>query len=533
MLDNSRKQILIVCAALIFVTLAAFWQVNHFDFVNIDDNIYVTENNFVRSGITPDGLFWSFITTYGEFWHPLTWLSLMLDGQIYGLHAAGFHLTNLILHLMSALLLFWFFNRATGAVWRSAFVAALFALHPLHVESVTWIAERKDVLSAFFWMLTLCLYVFYIEKPVAKRYLPVLLCFTCGLMSKSMVVTLPVVMLLLDYWPLKRFASKCTESNFTGGGSGKTFLWLLWEKIPFFILSAIFSIGTFLAQQNPTAVKFTLKSRIANTPVAFMTYLDKTFWPRDLAVFYPFSDQLPAWQVLGASLVILFVSVAVVAAAKRLPYLFVGWLWYAVTLLPVIGIIQVGKQAMADRFTYLPLTGIGIMLGWGVPLLFRHEKTRKTVLFPAGILFIVIISLITWKQCGYWKNSTDLFHHALQVTRNNYLAHNDLGLTLFAEGKIKEAIEHYDEAIRIMPDHMIVYMNRGDAYAKLGRYQSAIENFSEAIRLKPDYAGFYSKRGAVYLNQGNYKLGCGDAQKACELGGCIILQTARSRGDCR
>ncbi len=530
---SSKKQIMIVYIVLIFATLAVFWQVNKFDFVNIDDNIYVTENNFVRSGITPDGFRWSFITTYGEFWHPLTWLSLMFDGQLYGLNAAGFHLTNLILHIISTLLLFWFLNRVTGAVWKSAFVAAIFALHPLHVESVAWIAERKDVLSAFFWMLTLCLYIFYMEKPVVKRYLLVFLCFVCGLMSKSMVVTLPVVMLLLDYWPLKRFQSNNTENNLAGFETGKNFLWLLWEKTPLFILSAFFSIGTFLAQQNPTTKYFTLSFRIANALVSFVTYLERIFWPHELAVFYPFLDQLPIWQVLGAAILILVISVAVIIAAKHLPYLFVGWLWYAITLLPVIGIIQVGKQAMADRYTYLPLIGIGIGLAWGTPLLFRRENMRKKILFPLGAVFILIMSFITWKQCSYWKNSIDLFNHALQVTKNNYLAHNDLGLALFEEGKVEEAIDHYSMAILIMPDHMIIYNNRGDAYAQLGLYQRAIEDFSEAIRLKHDCADFYRKRGAVYLNQGNFKLGCHDAQKACELGNCTILEAAQARRDCR
>ncbi|MGD0279842.1 MAG: tetratricopeptide repeat protein [Smithella sp.] len=527
------KQILIIYIILILVTLAVFWQVNQYAFVNIDDNIYVTENSRTRSGITLDGFRWVFCTTYGEFWHPLTWLSLMLDDQIYGLNAGGYHLTNLVLHIMSVLLLFWFLNRCTGMIGRSAFVAAFFALHPLHVESVAWIAERKDVLSAFFWMLTICLYVYYTEKPVIKRYLPVFLCFACALMSKSIVVTLPVIMLLLDYWPLGRFQLRNAGSGPTAASQGKSLLWLLWEKTPFFVLSAVFSIITFLAQQNPATKYFALSSRIAAAPVSFVTYLGKTLWPADLAVFYPFPDQIPIWQSLGAAFLILVISVAVIIAVKRLPYLFVGWLWYAITLLPVMGFIQVGKQAMADRYAYLPLIGIGIGLAWGVPLLFRRENMRKKILFPLGMFLIFTMSFITWKQCGYWKDSINLFNHALQVTKNNYLAHNNLGLALFAEGKTQEAITHYNKAIRIMPDNMIIYNNRGDAYAKLDWYQHAVEDFSEAIRLKPDYADFYIKRGAVYLNQGNNKLGCCDAQKACELGNCAILDAAKGKGDCR
>ena len=370
---NSRKQKLIVYIALTVVTLAVFWQVNHYGFINLDDPVYVMENSHIQSGITLDGFRWAFSSTYAEFWHPLTWLSLMFDYQLYGLNAGGYHLTNLILHILSALLLFWLFNRMTGTIWRSAFVAAFFALHPLHVESVAWIAERKDVLSAFFWMLTLCLYVYYTEKPVIKRYLPVVFFFACGLMSKSMVVTLPVIMILLDYWPLGRFESQKLEGNPTIVVTGKVLLKSLWEKIPFFILSAVFSIITLYAQLNPSVkhYQFPLGSRLANAPVSFMTYLEKTFVPNHMAVFYPFSFQLPPWQVWGSVFLILFISVVVIMSMRRLPYLFTGWFWYAITLLPVIGIIPVGGFSMADRYTYLPLIGITVMLAWGIPSLIK------------------------------------------------------------------------------------------------------------------------------------------------------------------
>ena len=272
---------------------------NQYDFINFDDHVYVTENSHIQSGITLDGFRWAFSYTYADLWHPLTWLSLMFDYQLHGLNAGGYHLTNLILHILSALLLFWLFNRMTGAIWRSAFVAALFALHPLHVESVAWIAERKDVLSVFFWMLTLCLYVYYTEKPVIKRYLPVVFFFVCGLMSKPMVVTLPVIMILLDYWPLERFESKMTGNNltevlpekFSYGNYGKKYLFLF---CPQFL-----SIITLYTPTSRLVKVFPLSSRLANAPVSFMTYLEKTFVPNDMAVFYPFSYQLPVWQVLG------------------------------------------------------------------------------------------------------------------------------------------------------------------------------------------------------------------------------------------
>ena len=551
------RQKLIVYLVLTVVTLAVFWQVNQYDFINFDDNLYVTDNSHIQPGITLNGFLWAFSTKYFGLWNPLIWLSLMFDYQLHGLNAGGYHLTNLILHVMSVLLLFWLFNRMTGAIWRSAFVAALFALHPLHVESVAWIVERKDVLSAFFWMLTLCLYVYYTEKPAIRRYLLVLFSFVCALMSKPMVVTLPVIMILLDHWPLKRFESK----------KGNQVLWQLKEKIPFFVLSAVFSIITLYAQYKPSVKDFPLDSRLANAPVSFITYLEKTFWPHDMSVFYLFHAQIPLWKVLGSTLLIIIISAAVIVMVKRLPYLFAGWLWYMITIVPVIGIIQVGDFAMADRYYYLPSIGIAVMLVWGVPLLFPREDMRQKILFPVAIAFLTIMSVLTWQQCGYWKNSIILFNHALQVTKNNYVANNSLASALFSERKIEEsidyynealsinpyyasaycnrgiayaalgqhqrAIEDYNEAIRLRPDLALVYYNRGNAFSNIGRHQLAIEDFNEAIRLKPDDANSYNNRGGVYLKQGNNKFGCYDAQEACKLGNCKALEWAKIKGLCR
>ena len=592
---NFRNQIkiLIVYIILTVVTLAVFWQVNKYGFVNFDDQVYVTENSHIQSGITSSGLRWAFSTNHAEFWHPLTWLSLMLDYRLIGLNAGGYHITNLILHILSALLLFWLFNRMTGMIWRSAFVAAVFALHPLHVESVAWIAERKDVLSAFFWMLTLCLYVYYTERPAIKRYLLVLFSFVCALMSKPMVVTLPVIMILLDYWPLGRFESRKNKSNLI--------LWQLKEKTPFFILSAVFSIITIYAQYNPSTDIYPLISRLANALVSFVTYLEKTFWPHDMAVFYPFPAQIPLWQTMVAAFLIIAISAAVILMARRLPYLFVGWLWYVITLLPVIGIIQVGDFSMADRYHYLPSIGIAVMLAWGVPSLMKSEETRKNILFPAAITFLTLLSVLTWQQCGQWKNSITLFSHALQSTKNNAFAHNNVAPSLAEEGKIEEAIDHYNEAIRLDPDYPDAYSNRGNAYAtlgqhqqaiedynkairlkpdfaiayynrgiieiklglyqkaiddfneairlkpdytdaynnrggayfKLGQYQRAVDDFSKAIHLKPDYADAYNNRGGAYFNQGNKEPGCYDAQKACKLGNCTALEWAKRKKYCR
>jgi tetratricopeptide (TPR) repeat protein len=511
---SPREQVLIVYIVLTVVTFAVFWQVNQFDFVNFDDNIYVTENSHVQSGITSDGFHWAFSTRYFKLWHPLVWLSFMLDYQLIGLNAGGYHITNLLLHIMSTLLLFWLFYRMTGAIWKSAFVAAFFALHPLHVESVAWIAERKDVLSAFFWMLTLCLYVYYTEKPVIKRYLLVLLGFVCALMSKPMVVTLPVIMILLDYWPLKRFQLKETGNNLKEVTPGKGPLWLFWEKIPFFILSAVIVIITLYGPSEPHRKYFSLGSRLANAPVSFVTYLEKTFWPHDLAAFYPFSFQLPSWQVLGAVLLIIVISAAVIVSVKRLPYLFVGWLWYAITLLPVIGIIQIWLYAIADRYHYLPSIGIAVMLAWGIPHLFPREDIRTKILFPMGVVFIAILSFITWHQCGYWKNAITLFSHALQVTRDNYVAQSNLASALLGKGKIKEAIDHFNKAISITANYAGDYQGRGGAYDKLNQHKRAIEDYSKAIRLQPELFLAYYSRGISYNELGHYQLAIEDFNKA-------------------
>jgi len=599
----SQNKILFIYIALAIAVLAVYWQTNHFVFVNFDDDIYVFGNGFIQSGITMDGIRWAFSTTYAEFWHPLTWLSLMFDYQLHGLNPGGYHFTNLLLHLLSTFMLFWLFRRMTGAIWSSAFVAAFFALHPLHVESVAWVSERKDVLSAFFWMLTLCLYVFYTEKPVLNRYLLILLSFVCGLMSKPMIVTLPVVLLLLDYWPLDRLQRRrnvpvSTAENIQVSTKPKQKnkkskkeevkkntstavkqslpesrlwgivpLWQLREKIPFFILSAIFSIITIYAQYKPDVKHHSLISRSASAAVSFIAYLEKTFWPQNLSFFYPFSTQIPLWQVTGAVLLILAVTTALIIMLKRLPCLAVGWFWYAVTLLPVCGIMQNVEFSMADRYTYLPSIGIAVMLAWGLPFLLPSAAARKNILFPAAITVVVVLAILSWKQCGYWNGSSGLFSHALRVTKDNDTAHNNLAAFLWEEGKFEEALQHYNEAIRIKSGDAYCYYNRGLAYFKLDRQQQAIEDYSKAIQLKPDFAeAFNSKglsynklgqpqkaienfskaidlkqdyvkayinRGITYLNQRDTKLGCPDIQKACELGDCSLFDEARRRQDCR
>jgi len=562
---SSKERILIVYIVLAAITLAVYWQVNQYDFVNLDDNLYVTENRHIQSGITLDGFCWAYSTKHAGFWLPLVWLSFMFDYQLYGLNAGGYHLTNLILHILSVLLLFWLFNRMTGAVWRSAFIASLFALHPLHLESVVWITERKDVLSAFFWMLTLCLYVYYTEKPIIKRYLLVLFPFICALMSKPIVVTLPFVLFLLDYWPLGRWIKDVPTSR------NNSTVMLIGEKIPFIVLTVISSIVTIGTQNTAGAIvsmeRFPFSVRIANVMISYVAYLRKIFWPVDLAVFYPYELSLPLGEILISGLILILITATVLYYIKKMPFLFVGWFWYLGTLIPVIGLVQVGTQAMADRHTYIPSIGIAIMLAWGIPSLIKSEEIRKKLLFTAAIAALAIFSVLTWQQCGYWKNSITLFNHALQVTKDNYLVHNNLGLTLFIEGKTEEAIYHYNEAIRIkknyddayfnrgianfklsqyrlaiedynhairlQPNFENAYNNRGAAYGMLGQNSRAIEDFNKAIQLKQDFADAYKNRGITYFNQGNKMMGCLDVQKACALGTCKLLEDAKRSGVCR
>lgn len=504
---NQKK--LIIYIILVMITLAVYGQVHQFDFVDLDDFVYVSENLNIQSGITPSSIRWAFGTTYADFWHPLTWLSLMLDYEIYGLKAGGYHITNVIFHILSTLLLFWFLCRMTGDVWKSAFVAALFTLHPLHVESVAWVSERKDVLSTFFWMLTLSLYVYYTEIPNIKRYLLVFASFVLALLSKPMVITLPLIMILLDYWPLKRFQNHKGFSNLL--------LWQAKEKLPLLVLSAVFSGITFYVQSDPSGVYFPVLARLANAPVAFVTYLIKTFLPYNLAVFYPFPSQFALGQVIGAYLLIIVITIIVIVMGKRSPHLLVGWLWYTITVLPVIGIVQVGNHALADRYTYLPLIGIGIMLAWGIPLLFYDRNMRKKILFPATAIFLAFLTFLTWKQCGYWKDSKTLFDHALKTTTDNYIAHGTLGIALMKEGKTEDAMNHLNKAIEIRPDYYKPYDSRGIAYDQLENHEQAIADFSEAIRLNPEYVPSYNNRAASYDKSGQYQKALEDYNRALHI----------------
>ena len=562
-------------------SFAAFGRIAGNGFINYDEELYITKNNHVQSGINPESIKWAFTAVVCSNWHPLTLLSHALDWKLFKNNAGGHHLVSLFLHIGAVLLLFFFLYRTTKNIWPSAFAAALFALHPLRVESVAWAAERKDVLSMFFGLASIYAYAIYAESHRLSRYFLCLIFFVLSLMSKPMLVTLPFVLLLLDYWPLKRWPNVLTPVN-TAILANKeaeeknnkqriaeytkeekisaplmsqtlTISSLLWEKAPFILLSIVSSIVTIWAQNKSLSVasmeRLPFPVRISNAVISYASYLGKTLWPVDLAVFYPYDFSLTLWQVLISGFIITAITIAVFYYIKKLPFLFVGWLWYLGTLIPVIGFVQVGKQAMADRYTYLPSIGIAVMIAWGVPLLLR---VRKKILWPAGIAVLATLAVLTWQQCGYWENSIKLWNHTLQVTKDNYLAHNNLGRALFDKGKFEESIDHYNKAIRISPDNVDAYGNRGNAYAKtgqyqqaiedynkaillnpynaeayytrgsaygklLGQYQRAIEDFNQAIRLNPDYIKAYNNRGLSYYNLGQYMPAIKDFSKAISL----------------
>lgn len=490
---------LIVCLCLAITTLAVFSEVRNHQFVNYDDNRYVTENRVVQAGLTREGAVWAFTTTHASNWHPLTWLSHMLDCELFGANPRAHHLSNLILHLANSLLLFLIFKRMTGMLWQSAFVAALFAIHPLHVESVAWVSERKDVLSAFFLMLTLWAYLYYVVSPGFGRYLLVLLLFAIGLMAKPMLVTLPFVLLLMDYWPLGRFqlASRRDDSNPNISkstnlkGQPRPPLGLVSEKLPLLAVSALSSLATFLVQQSEAAVQslavFPLEVRVANALMSYMTYVGKTIWPRHLAVFYPHPGHVAFWKIAGAVLFLVGVSTLVIRKARRHPYLATGWLWYLGTLVPVIGLVQVGAQSMADRYTYVPSIGLFVMIAWGAPHLMPRRAWRHVVIALSTGSVLLALMVTAWLQVRHWHDSRALFEHAIKVTHENALAHHNLGMALYRQGRVGEAIAQYRKAMAINSNYALAHNSLGAALVTQGGFKEAITHFSRALQINPHY----------------------------------------------
>jgi tetratricopeptide (TPR) repeat protein len=551
--------ILWISLALIAVTAGVFAPLAHFDFVKWDDAEYVTGNPDVLAGLSWRGVVWAFTTNHGPYWHPLTWLSHMLDVQLFGLNAGGHHVTNIVLHIATTLLLFGLLRRATGEVAKSAFVAALFAVHPLHVEPVAWVAERKEVLSALFWMLTLGAYGWYARRPTVARYLAVLAPFACGLMAKPMIVTLPFALLLLDWWPLQRI---------------EPWRRLVAEKIPLIVLAAAAGIVTITVQQSlgalPGVEAIPPALRVANALTSYITYVGRVLWPAGLAAFYPYRSTWPAWWVLcGVVLLLVLMTLLAIRLARRQRYVIVGWLWYLGTLVPVIGLVQSGEQAMADRFVYIPLVGLLVIVAWGVPEVVRQWSPRRAAFAVAAAAAVGACAITARLQVNHWADNLALWEHDVAVTGPNavgeinlamaledagrgseavahYLAalrvnprlvdaHNNLGLLLASQGRMAEAIAHYSEALRANPNDANAHLNLGKALAEQGTLDEARAHFSEAVRLNPGSAQAHNNLANVLASDGRtadaishytealrLRPGLADAQNG--LGGALVAE---------
>ena len=500
-MGETPNKYLALCIYLVLTlaTLAVFQQVREYDFVNYDDQVYVTGNQHIRAGLTRESVVWAFTTPHSGHWHPLTSLSHMLDCHLFGLRAGAHHLTSVLFHIANTLLLFGVLKQMTGALWRSAFVGALFALHPFHVESVAWISERKDVLSTLFWMLTMAGYLRYVKHPNTSRYLLTLLVFALGLMAKPMLVTLPFVLLLLDYWPLQRFqldqavknVNRRTRKSVDTDSQWRVGFRLIREKIPFFALSAISSVITFLVMQSRGIVlgtqRASLDVRVANALISYVKYIGKTIWPSRLAVFYPHPfGTVSIWHGVVSALLVLCISIFVIRLARSHKYLPVGWLWYLGTFVPVIGFVQVGEQAMADRYSYVPLTGLFIIAGWGFSDLVSRCRFSKIILAASALIVILALSICSGLQARHWRNSITLCEHAINVTDDNFLAYNGLGAELCRQNKLDEGIAYLEKALRIMPSQHNANFNMATALARQGKFEGAIEHYQQALRIEPD-----------------------------------------------
>jgi protein O-mannosyl-transferase len=505
--ENTDGLNILFCFLMIIFLLVVYWPVRHFDYVNFDDDVYVTRNPIIQKGLSPEGIVAAFTTVHATYWIPLTWLSYMLDIALFGNDPGALHVTNLILHILNTLLVFYVFRKMTGEPFKSAAVAVLFGFHPLHVESVAWVTERKDVLSTFFLLNSLRAYIRYVAHPGSRRFLPVFVLFLMGIMAKPMVVTFPFALLLLDYWPLNRW-------QFNGSDKKKTvsdIVLAIKEKIPLFVIAFAASLLTFWLKQTGNAVRpsalYPLTLRIANALVSYVMYVGKMVWPFGLAIPYPYPMHIAGWKAASAFLFLAALTMVSIKSIKKYPFIAVGWFWYLGTMVPVIGIIQAGDQAMADRFAYIPFIGLYIILIWGGSKLaegFRLKKTRLLAITSA-LFFCVLIT--TRVQLQYWENSAALFSHAVEVTENNYVAHHNLGVALAEDNRIKDAIGHYSEALKIQPLHLKTRINLGAAMMKQGKVMDAISQYREALQIMPQSAG-------AHYNMGNALVAIGRLDEA-------------------
>lgn len=532
---HNRRITVGICLLLTGLSLAVFSQTIRYDFVNFDDDMYVYNAPAIQAGPTLKGMVAAFTSPHARNWHPLTTLSHMLDCRLYGLNAGGHHATNVVLHTIAALLLFRVLRQMTGTSWKSAIVAALFAVHPLHVESVAWVSERKDVLSAVFFFLMLDAYVRYARAASTGRYVVVIALFVAGLMSKPMLVTAPIVLLGLDYWPLRRFdqiASTRAKAKMMQSGNRRRMIQRLFlEKIPLLVLSAAAGIVTFALQKRAAGSIPPLPFlwRAENAVMSYVIYAWKTFWPTRLAVFYPHpNDALATWQVVLAIAFLLAITCAAIVWRDKRPYLFTGWSWYLVMLVPVIGFVQVGEQGHADRYTYLPSIGLFLIAVWAAGDLAAVGRVRlsRGIATAGTIVVVAALACTAFIQTSYWRNSETLWTHALAVTTDNDVAHNNLGYLCVDRGELDKAMSHYEAALKIRSGKLdphynlgtaFVEMNLGDVLARKGQPDDAMDHFEQAIKLQPDYAEAYYNRGNVLFAKGRIDEAIADFEKALQL----------------
>ncbi len=517
---------LLICLFLISTTLIVYWQTDKHEFINYDDPGYVYDNPHIIGGLSFENFRWALGATKMSNWHPLTWFSHMVDCQLYGLNPKGHHLTNVFLHVINTVLLFFLLQLMTGALYPSALVAALFALHPLHVESVAWVSERKDLLSTFFFLLSLLAYSGYADKLRLSRYLLALFAFSLGLLCKPMIVTLPFVMLLMDFWPLYRIRLDYSR-NRNNLVHDKLYhkewptLLIVLEKVPFFILSALSSVITYYVQQKGGSValfnEYSFSSRIANALVAYEKYISKMLWPDKLAFIYPLHVQLPKLQVAGSIFLLLFITILLLWEARSYPFLIVGWLWFLGTLIPVIGLVQVGVQAMADRYTYLPLIGLFIIIAWGVPELFKGWRYRGIILSISATICLACFATVTYLHLAHWKNSITLFRYTLSITNDNFTVHNNLGVALAEQGQIGEAINEYAKAVAIKPNFSEAHYNWGVDLDDLGKVEEAIVHYSEALRINNNNANAHCNLGIDLIKLGKINTAISHLSQAVQI----------------
>jgi protein O-mannosyl-transferase len=510
MTDSKKKYAVMALFSLLIFAVYAQLLAN--DFINYDDQSYVTGNEYVQGGLTFDGIQWAFTTFHSYNWHPLTWLSHMLDVQLYGLNPAGHHLTNVVFHVANSLVLFVLLTRMTGTVWRSVCVAALFAVHPLHLESVAWIAERKDLLSTLFGFLAILAYLKFTRNRTIGRYLPVVALFALSLLAKPMLVTLPFLLLLLDYWPLQRFSPGRSDSALANA-RWQSFAQLVLEKVPLFALTIASCVVTYLVQSREGAVNYhtSLPVNSGNAILSYVKYVGKMFWPHPLAVIYPFNpDEINAWNVAGASLFLAGASFVLIRQAQRRPYLAVGWLWYLGTLVPVIGFVRVGDHSIADRYTYLPLVGLFIMVVWGINEVTERLHIKKAVVVGVFLAVITILSSLTIRQETYWLNSITLFEHAVAVTGDNSTAHKMLGLAYGAIGNVEKATSegrisrmlYFRDLTKINPGDYAAHYMLANAYGELNDFDDAVKEYRISIRLNGNNSKAYNNLGIAYYKEG-------------------------------